>query len=161
MAYSVFRKAGPGSDVSFNLTPMIDVTFQLIIFFILTSQIASEALAKVELARPYEPEVITTEEGELANKIIINVLFDETKGPDAELTGDEVNVSVNGEIIKQPEILLKRMKEAYKLSANKKEFFVELRADKRVPYAEITPIMRIAAEVGIINMGLTALDEAR
>ncbi len=157
MASKVFQR-GAASDVSFNLTPMIDVTFQLIIFFILTSQIASEALAQVELAKPYQPQVISMD-SDMPNKIIVNVLYDENR--DVVSSAGSVNVSVNGELISDKDILKKRMEDAYNASSNKKDFFVELRADKRVPYSDVTPIMIEAGHVGIANMGLTAIEETQ
>ncbi len=153
----VFRKGG-GSDVSFNLTPMIDVTFQLIIFFILTSQIASKALAPVELTKLYKPQTISEDE-EIPNKIIVNILYDEKRA--AQQSSASINVSVNGELISKKEILGERMKVAYNNSSNKEEFYVELRADKRVPYSDVAPIMDAASQVGIVNMGLTALEDTR
>lgn len=161
MASTVFKKTGIGGDVSFNLTPMIDVTFQLIIFFILTSQIASEALAQVILAKPYEPQVIKTDE-EMANKIIVNVVSAEKKkSEDPMMAGMAKEFSVNGQEIPIDDLdtLKRKIEEAYKASSDKKEFFVELRADKRVSYSEVMPVMVVSGEIGIMNMGLTALEE--
>ena len=47
---SVYRTGGP-AVVDFNMTPMIDVTFQLILFFILVGQVASDALAQMPIGR--------------------------------------------------------------------------------------------------------------
>ncbi|HNX27429.1 MAG TPA: biopolymer transporter ExbD, partial [Phycisphaerae bacterium] len=52
------KKQITGSIQEVNLTPMIDCTFQLIIFFILTAQMASQELAKVSLPEPVKSMAI-------------------------------------------------------------------------------------------------------
>jgi biopolymer transport protein ExbD len=47
------KKIVGGGSMDINMTPMIDCTFQLIIFFILTAQIASEEVAKVAVPEPH------------------------------------------------------------------------------------------------------------
>ena len=50
---SVYSSAGQPVQVEFNMTPMIDVTFQLILFFILVGQVASDALARMLVPEPW------------------------------------------------------------------------------------------------------------
>ena len=48
--------------IGINLTPMIDCTFQLIIFFILSTQLANRDLEKILLHRPVESQAHSDEE---------------------------------------------------------------------------------------------------
>ncbi len=159
----VFRKDEVGGDVSINLTPMIDVTFQLIIFFIIVGQIASDELAQLILPRPYQSQVITEEEGlRQPNRVIVNVVSAEKKDNDDPLTAGEAReYKVSGKRInlKYPnayEDLVDAIKARYIASEKPNEFVVEIRADERVAYLAVEPIMRAAGGVGISKMNLTA-----
>ena len=58
---------GPDRSLRFNLTPMIDIVFLLLIFFVLIAQFSSRRRAQVQLPRPepsaakfiYSPDVLT------------------------------------------------------------------------------------------------------
>lgn len=54
-----------------NLTPMIDVTFLLIVFFVLVSQIVDLENVDMELPTPKDPATTTITEEE---RIVVNVL---------------------------------------------------------------------------------------
>lgn len=56
------RITDAGAQQEVNLTPMIDCTFQLIIFFIITAQMAS-AKAKLVLTKPYKSQAVMPEKG--------------------------------------------------------------------------------------------------
>ena len=47
----VYKMGSKAGDVSFNVTPLVDCTFLLVIFFILTSQMASDSLTTLSLPR--------------------------------------------------------------------------------------------------------------
>ena len=79
MALKKFRSC---SDVGFNMTPMIDCTFQLIIFFILVGQVANDAYAKnVKLVRPLNSQAIPASEAKVTNKngVIAELLEEQIK----------------------------------------------------------------------------------
>ncbi len=57
--------------IAANLTPMIDVTFLLIVFFVLVSQIVEVENVDLELPRPQEPASVLPGE---AQRIVINVI---------------------------------------------------------------------------------------
>ena len=165
---SALRSDGSAGEVTFNMTPMIDCVFQLILFFLLTSQVASANLPRMELFRPLESQAQISKDRKFPYKVIVNVLSDreETKGGvkgpiDPRRAGRAKLYVVGGEPIPKKkladleEILRKRWKET--AEEHKSEFFVEIRADKDVHFNEIVPVMEIAAKVGIVKMNLTAL----
>lgn len=57
--------------LSFNITPLIDVTFLLIVFFVMSSRMIQNEVA-MELNLPQEKSGETIEEND-KNKIILNV----------------------------------------------------------------------------------------
>jgi biopolymer transport protein ExbD len=136
-------------DVAFNMTPMIDVTFQLIIFFILASQMASGTLAKVDLPRPYRSAAVAhARSGE--DKVIVNVLRDAAGGAVYKIEGRSIAAARAGEL---REILAGRR-------AAGQGPLLEVRADRRAPYAAVAPVLDAAARAGYTRMNITALLEA-
>jgi len=158
-------QAGEGGDVSFNMTPMIDCTFQLIIFFILASTIASQSLAKLSPPQPHESVAWDAEKLKLQSKIVVNVLSaagdNEAATPAVEATGKEYQINTQpvriGDIETLVKILRRAADDAKKDGVRPEDFYVIIRADKRVHYSYIVPVMKAAAEAGIEKMCLTAL----
>ena len=145
------------ATVGFNMTPMSDVTFQLIIFFILAGQCASQELAKLippklDHSQAQQPEKMPT------NRVVVNV-------PSA--AGDEKNANpALASEAKEYQVGTKRInvgdraslvKEMKRCRGDQKEFYVEIRADYRVRFAAIEPVMLAAAEAEIPKMNITAL----
>ena len=73
---STIYKRG-NAEISANLTPMIDVTFLLIVFFVLVSQIVEVENVEMELPKPTEP--LTEKLGE-EQRAVINVVPEEGSG---------------------------------------------------------------------------------
>jgi len=156
-----YQKTGTAGQVEFNMTPMIDCTFLLIIFFILASQMASDSLAKVDLHRPQASQAIPTEDIETPNRVIINVLSragdDEDANPALAGRADRYEINrVRFEVgnIERLADFLRRRKDS---SGKPDEFYVEIRADHRVNFADVEPVMLAAADAEIVKMNLTAL----
>jgi len=144
------------------MTPMIDCTFQLILFFILAGQMASESIATLQLHRPLESQAISQEEMQTPNKVIVNVLSaEDAQGVDSPLALMASNYEIDGQSIhlgntaRLAEVLAER-----KARSVAEDFFVEIRADSRVSYAYVAPVMAAAAAAGIEKMNLTALLDA-
>jgi len=169
---SPFRGGGGAGDVSLNMTPMIDCVFQLIIFFVLATQAASAALSKVELARPHKSQSIPSEEVESPNRVIINVVSKDPEGKSADMMeaaeADRYEVMKErievGDVEKLVEIIQRRKAEAVEAGSiteknMEEEFFIEIRADKRVNYQYVAPVIKAGVEAGIRKMNLTALPD--
>ena len=163
---AVYRRQGAG--VEFNMTPMIDVTFQLIIFFILAGQIASDALAKLELSRPDVSQAADPEEADVDNKVLVNVLSKGAVGENVDpfLAGKVEWYQIEREkvspddpefVTKMVEIMKKKMARARYSAEARANFFVEVRDDRRVHYEGVEPVLTAAAEAGISKMNITAL----
>ena len=125
----------------FNITPLIDIVFLLIIFFLAASHLArSEALEPVEL-----PEAVETD--------------DETERTPRRLT---VTVSPDGTTISGEPMTVEGIKQmivAGHQQAEGKRFEVRIRADHRVPYSQVEPIMLSCAEAGVTTIGFQVLQK--
>jgi len=116
------------------MTPMIDVVFLLIVFFLVSSHLARQETApEVEL-----PEALTATypQDTPPRRVVVNVLPE----------GAEVVWAVAGE-----RVGLERLK-AILAAESRQEggpCEVRIRTDRRVPYRVIEPILLACAELGI------------
>jgi len=138
--------------VSVNMTPMIDMVFNLLIFFILTSQFAQ--LETEEVVLPISSTATVKDYNEFRN-IVINI----------------VNKDGAGEIIVfrrpfTPQELTEHLKQL-KESAEGRQMNVILRADADVPYEDVARVMLAAGGAQIQGWWITTeiekkdKDEAR
>jgi len=163
----VFNKGSSG-DVEFNMTPMIDCTFLLIIFFILSATVLTDALAELELHRPFESQANDNKDlNELPNRIIVNVISEAKDKHDTDSRESSLakEYMITGDIIRvgDREALIKRIRQgAIKAQDDDfKEYYVEIRADHRVNFGAVQEVLKAAAAAGIrgvnTKMNITAL----
>jgi biopolymer transport protein ExbD len=142
------------------MTPMIDCVFLLIIFFLLASSFASQKLPRLDPHRPVGSQAQPRGEMEIPNKVIVNVLplEGETLSDDPALAGRASHYNIDGQAIDVGDAeRLEGILAERKQRARGEDFFVEVRADWRVNYSAVTPVMEAAARAGIENVNLTAL----
>jgi biopolymer transport protein ExbD len=162
------RRVGSSSPGEVNMTPMIDCTFQLIIFFILTAQMANQDLAKLLVPKPYDSMAVSPEEGGpdvLPNRVIVNVVNKYGDEPEEKRnpadSGLVKHYQVGLTIVPEGDIeTLKKIFEARRAKltpAQKKDFFVEIRADRDVAFGGVEPVLRAAADANIAKMSITAI----
>jgi biopolymer transport protein ExbD len=159
--------AGPAGEVSFNVVPLVDVAFLLILFFILTSQIASASYASMLLPKPDASQAIKAVDN--PNRVIVNVVSkinpaDKHADPRLSIQADKYQVGPNpiaiGETAALQRELRTKKQECKDKGLPENEFFVEVRADKRVAFLYIQPVLMAASQEGIPRMKITALAEA-
>lgn len=117
-----------------NMTPMIDVTFQLIIFFLLSSHLAQQE-TQLELALP---SASSGNQAAADNRprLTVNVR------PDGSV--------MLGSTPANPDEIAGRLRlEREKLGPDME---LRIRADRDVPYRAIEPILLACAEAGIWNV---------
>ncbi len=168
MARSVVFRAG-GGDLQFNMTPMIDVTFQLIIFFILAGQVSSQEMARtIKLSRPVKSQAFKRGSEVALNRVVVNVvaraaLIGKGEHLDPSLQGLASHYEIMGKRIEVgniPDLLVRfnKSKDAAKAKGQKEdEFTVEIRADYRIGYGEVEPVIVAAVEAKIPKMNIAAL----
>ena len=159
----VFKRGSAGA-VDFNMTPMIDVTFQLILFFILAGSFASEVLAKIEVPRPVASQAEDPDKTVGVEAIIVNVVSKATVGDESIdpyvagrvdryiISGKEIlPAGAIGEIKSAIEDALKKVP-----AKDRKDVLLVVRADRRVHFGGVQPVLAAAVLAGVTKMRITA-----
>ncbi|MFM7159631.1 MAG: ExbD/TolR family protein [Planctomycetaceae bacterium] len=134
------RAMGPG--LKFNLTPMIDVVFNLIIFFLVASHFArSEALEPVDLPAAAGAR---TETAPALVRVAITL----------DRSGSLV---VGGQSMELPE--LKRELTAAAAQTLPADIEVRLRVDRGVPWSQLEPVLVECAAAGLTRVRFAAIPE--
>ena len=149
-----------------NLTPMIDVTFQLIIFFILVGQITSEDLAALIPPQPYAS--LADENASTKYNIIVNVpskagddlkyvVDSRQKAMDAHTAETWFVAGVEVPISDDEALVVELQKYLTRFGEHQSEACVEIRSDRRVFYRDVERVLLAAGKAGISKMNITAL----
>ena len=121
-----------------NMTPMIDVTFLLLTFFMLASHFASVEKVDVDLPKPDENQAI---DRKFTDKVIINVLHaGELVEPDIRL-GPVPVASIAD--------LADRLHDVGRQNPTAQ---VILRADRKLPYGEVRQVMEAITAAGLTRL---------
>ncbi len=148
----------------FNMTPMIDVTFQLIIFFILAGQMASQDIKALIPPKPYHSQA--SEALNPKQRVIVNIVSkasDDANAPDETMWYvGSANLPEPVEIAADPtkrQELFETLEMAYQAAPPElaEEFTIEIRCDHRIQYRSVETVLMAAGEAGIPKMAITAL----
>jgi len=135
--------------VGFNMTPMIDVVFLLIIFFMVVSKFASAEHVPMELPQPQHSQA---RQVKLRDRVIINCQARETPA------GPRVLYRVGPNPPESLEQISNRLARAQAAArAEDRELIVVLRADRRLPFAEVRAALEVVRENEIEQLRLVAL----
>lgn len=140
------KKKHASGAIELNLTSMMDVTFLLIIFFLLVNRMSSAQLPKLQAPDPVESKALDLPE---RSTVIINVV------PDGE--GAELAKSVMVGIREIPPNAYGELTELLKFETTKNPAVeVDLRADANLRYSEVQPVMKAITNAGITKVNLVA-----
>ncbi|MCC9607247.1 biopolymer transporter ExbD [Blastopirellula sp. JC732] len=128
----------PG-QFDFNMTPMIDVVFLLIIFFLVSSHLAKQE-SQLPLPLP-TAETGTEIVDDQSPRVVVNV---ERDGK-ILLAGKAVTLEEIG----------KRLE--FQRGQSGDDLEVRIRCDRNVPYEYVKPIMLAAAEAGVWNVNFAVI----
>ena len=128
-------------SVGFNMTPMIDVVFLLIIFFLVSSHLARQDVQlKLDLPDAASGEQPGKDE---IRRVVVNVLHD---------APPEARIQVGGEVMDADRLAAMIRDESSKAARRDEELEIRIRSDRRVPYRVIEPIMIACARAGVWNV---------
>ncbi len=135
-------------SIGFNMTPMIDVVFLLIIFFLVSSHLArQETQVAIDL-----PEATTSNrpEEEDVRRLIVNVL-------------SETEIRVGSQPIETArlETLLNYESQKSLGAGNARALEVRIRTNRTVPYHAVEPILLACARSGIWNVKFAVTSRER
>ena len=119
-------------EIGFQLAPMIDMTFLLLIFFMVTTKISKEQV-KVEIKLPTASNASVP--NDLSNRDIISI--------------DGNGAYYIGQKLADKKELTAHLKERFKVTPPLRLY---VRADKNTPGKQIKELMRIASEAGAVNV---------
>ena len=132
------RPRQPG--IRFNITPLIDIVFLLIVFFLAATHLTqNEKLEAVELPEASQNE---SEPDEAPRRMIITITLDEK----LHLRSNEILEELEAQLLS--------------LDENKRqEMEIRIRGDRRIPYRIVEPVLISCARAGISNVKFLVLNE--
>lgn len=153
----VYKKGAAMPEM--NMTPLIDVVFQLIIFFMLVNDIVGQEA--VQMIVPQLTNARTREMGEMDSRVVVNIapepyLPGDRKGDSVLNTGGRaVNVVIGLEEFDISNLAgMTAFLQDYK--AKSPDGQVLLRADAAIRYDQVQPVMMAITAAGISKINLVA-----
>ena len=135
---------GHRREMRVNMTPMIDVVFLLIIFFLVSSHLARQE-SQLPLPLPTaESGQETTDSGR--DRVVVNVTA-------------EGSLKLSGRDVSTDELSRRLANEV----AGSRELEVRIRSDRNVPFQHIQPVLRAVSGSGVSNVtfAVTARRQSR
>lgn len=128
-------KREPTEELELNLTPLIDVVFLLLIFFMVSTTFQKESEISLQLPRASDTEVQTPGERieiviNAAGRYFIN---------DQELVKSDVATLQNA---------------LYKVSGGQRDIPLTIRADAQAPHQSVVTAMDAAGQLGMLRMSI-------
>jgi biopolymer transport protein ExbD len=135
------------SGLGFNMTPMIDVVFLLIIFFLVSSHLVRQEtqLEAEDLDLP-EAESGQRADEDPVRRVVVNVLPDQESGARVVVGGQPLSSEQLAELI------------AYGSRADR-PIEVRIRADRKVPYRTVEPVILACARAGVWKVTFAVVGE--
>lgn len=127
---------------NFSITPLIDMVFLLILFFLMTYQFSSSEFQQVELPRPHDSQA---ELRQLPQKVTVNIVYD---GPDRPVryVAGAIDVATVEELAER---LARRR-------ARTPDLQVVVRADRRIDYGTVRACLEAISGAGIDIVNVAA-----
>ena len=138
------RHTPGGGRTEFNMTPMIDIVFLLIIFFMLITRFVSAEIADVALP---DPEASQARELKLLDKVVLNLQY--TPGV------DEPTVRLGPFLVSTMQELQDLLVETREQPGNE-AVQVIFRADRELEYRYVREAMDAVAAAGIERLNIGA-----
>lgn len=129
------RRGTSPTTINANMTPMIDVTFLLIVFFVVVSQIVDRDAVSMDLP---SPEQAVARIPDLSEHVVVNVVPNQK--------GDTVTIFVAGHEIAIDE--LKALTNIVKTHLQGGATDVHLRADRTTKYRFVHQVIEAIRSVG-------------
>ena len=123
----------PTEELELNLTPLIDVVFLLLIFFMVSTTFQKETEISLQLPKATDAEVAAPVE---RIEIVINAV--------GKYFIDDQEV-VKGDVISLQNAL-------YKVSGGQRDIPITIRADAQVPHQAVVTAMDAAGQLGMLKI---------
>ena len=121
------------------MTPLIDMVFNLVVFFLVASHFSNEAETPVELPRAATSKT----DAEDPRRLVITIT-------------EKEQLFVKEQVIELPDLTDLVRSE---LDRNGPEFIVQIRSDRRVPYRAVEPLLLACSQIGVKKFGFKTAGE--
>ncbi|MCB1830999.1 MAG: biopolymer transporter ExbD [Chromatiaceae bacterium] len=125
--------------IELNLTPLIDVVFLLLIFFMVSTTFDKESRIKVDL-----PEAATKDEQVAQEKTVLDIIVD---------AQGRYYVNQREVLNKEPETLKRAIEQA---AGDKRDLPVIITADANTTHQSVVIVMDVASQLGLNHMTFSA-----
>lgn len=133
-------KNGADEEITLELTPLIDMVFQLLIFFLLTTTFAvnvKEGGLELNLPRAKSSEIPS-----MVSHLVVALLKDG-------------RMVVGGEALDEATLKAKLQK----IHKEKPDTMVIVQADRLVPHWRVVKVMDLATTIGLKRLGIATVEE--
>jgi biopolymer transport protein ExbD len=135
------------SDLGFNMTPMIDIVFQLLIFLLVVTDLTQKEIENLKL--PLSTEAVEDKGDDEDKRVIVNI----NKADDWE-TSKDIVVKIKGKIynlenLKEVLFTHAEMKRDLTHEAQPSEIFVLIRCDRNIRWREVQWVMQACADPSV------------
>ena len=125
--------------LGFNMTPMIDVVFLLIIFFLVSSHMARQEV-QLELNLPKAASGRQPDEEQSVRRVVVNILTENENDRRIMVGGHLLGPREFGQMI------------GFERARTTDPLEVRIRCDRNVAYREVEPVMLACARAGVWNV---------
>ncbi|MEA1888776.1 MAG: biopolymer transporter ExbD [Pseudomonadota bacterium] len=137
-----FKDPTDDDELEINLTPLIDIVFLLLIFFMVSTTFTKESQLKIQLPQAEGEKAAPQEIPKLIIEISALGVY-AVKGPDDEEVRQILNTS--------PEALQRVIRSAAE-NQDREKIVVIIRADKQTPHEAVIRALSVAGQLGITRI---------
>ena len=134
------ERHGSDEEITLELTPLIDMVFQLLVFFLLTTTFAinvKEGGIELDL-----PRAKSTQIPAMAKHVVVAVL-------------DDGRIVMGGEAVDKPQL----RSELERIHQKSPQTLVVVQADRTVPHWRVVEVMDMAATLGLRRLAIATVEE--
>jgi biopolymer transport protein ExbD len=134
------ERHGGDEEITLELTPLIDMVFQLLVFFLLTTTFAinvKEGGIELDL-----PRAKSTQIPAMAKHVVVAVL-------------DDGRIVMGGESVSKKDL----RSELERIHQNSPQTLVVVQADRTVPHWRVVEVMDMAATLGLKRLAIATVEE--
>ncbi len=138
-------------EVHINLTPLIDVVFLLLIFFMLTTTFVKESQLDINLPQSSSQQKLKTDN---VLRIDISAAGEyAVKTPGAKTSKSLIN--------RTEDTLMRALKDAIKASSDRSTLITVLRADGKTPHRAVVMALDVAQRLGLVHISFATRQNSK
>lgn len=137
-----FKSSTDDDELQINLTPLIDIVFLLLIFFMVSTTFTKESQLKIQLPEAKGEEVSPEKVPQLVIEISALGVY-AVKGPDDTAVRQVLNTSAEA---------LQRVIRNAAENQDREKVVVIVRADKQTPHEAVIRALSVAGQLGLTRI---------